>query len=155
MCSGWCVLDDSILPIGAYNISLDMCCYHGAHPPAVIINKQYVWHARRIIFGIWSYPRQFTYTKFVIVTSADINIRDWKEVIRALSTRVGTVIMENTPIDYLDFASPVPYPVPNSTSTPPISGQAKPAATGAHPSPWTRPRCNGSTLSGKVCGSKR
>ncbi len=63
------------------------------------------------MFGIWSYLRQFTYTKFVIVTDEDINIRDWKDVIWAISTRVDPArdiaIQENTPIDYLDFASPV------------------------------------------------
>ncbi len=62
------------------------------------------------MFGIWSYLRQFTYTKFVIVTDEDINVRDWKEVIWAVATRVDpgrdTAIIENTPIDYLDFASP-------------------------------------------------
>jgi len=63
------------------------------------------------MFGIWSYLRQFTYTKFVIVTDEDINIRDWKDVIWAISTRVDPArdidIQKNTPIDYLDFASPV------------------------------------------------
>ena len=61
--------------------------------------------------GIWSYLRQFTYTKFVIVTDDDIDVRDWQQVIWAITTRVDpardTTLVENTPIDYLDFASPV------------------------------------------------
>jgi len=77
----------------------------------VSMKKQYPGHAKRVMFGIWSFLRQFMYTKFIIVTDDDINIRDWKEVIWALTTRVDpardTLIAENTPIDYLDFASPV------------------------------------------------
>jgi 4-hydroxy-3-polyprenylbenzoate decarboxylase len=64
-----------------------------------------------VMFGIWSFLRQFMYTKFIIVTDDDINVRDWKEVIWALTTRVDprrdTLIADSTPIDYLDFASPV------------------------------------------------
>jgi 4-hydroxy-3-polyprenylbenzoate decarboxylase len=78
----------------------------------VSIRKQYPGHAKRVMFGIWSFLRQFMYTKFIIVTDEDVNIRDWKEVIWALTTRVDpkrdTLIAEHTPIDYLDFASPVP-----------------------------------------------
>jgi 4-hydroxy-3-polyprenylbenzoate decarboxylase len=63
------------------------------------------------MMGVWSFLRQFMYTKFIIVTDDDVNIRDWKEVVWAMTTRVDaardTVIVENTPIDYLDFASPV------------------------------------------------
>jgi 4-hydroxy-3-polyprenylbenzoate decarboxylase len=63
------------------------------------------------MFGVWSFLRQFMYTKFIIVTDDDVNVRDWKEVIWALTTRVDpardTLLVENTPIDYLDFASPV------------------------------------------------
>jgi 4-hydroxy-3-polyprenylbenzoate decarboxylase len=77
----------------------------------VSIRKQYAGHARRVMMGVWSYLRQFTYTKFVIVTDDDIDVRDWSQVIWALSTRVDpardTMLVENTPIDYLDFASPV------------------------------------------------
>ena len=77
----------------------------------VSIRKQYAGHAKRVMFGIWSFLRQFMYTKFIIVTDDDVNIRDWKEVIWALTTRVDpkrdTFIAEHTPIDYLDFASPV------------------------------------------------
>ena len=86
----------------------EACSYRVA---VVSIKKRYPGHARRIMFGIWSYLRQFTYTKFIIVTDEDINIRDWKDVIWAISTRVDpardTAMQENTPMDYLDFASPV------------------------------------------------
>jgi len=75
------------------------------------MRKQYAGHAKRVMFGIWSYLRQFMYTKFIIVVDDDIDVRDWKEVIWAVTTRVDpardTLIAENTPIDYLDFASPV------------------------------------------------
>ena len=78
---------------------------------AVSIKKQYIGHAKQIMFGIWSYLKQFTYTKFIIVVDDDINIRDWEDIIWAMTTRMDpardTVIIENTPIDYLDFASPV------------------------------------------------
>ena len=77
----------------------------------VSMRKQYPGHAKRVMFGIWSFLRQFMYTKFIIVTDDDIDVRDWKEVVWAVSTRVDpardTLIVENTPIDYLDFASPV------------------------------------------------
>jgi len=75
------------------------------------LRKQYPGHAKRVMFGIWSFLRQFMYTKIVVVVDDDVDIRDWKEVIWALTTRVDpardTLIVENTPIDYLDFASPV------------------------------------------------
>jgi 4-hydroxy-3-polyprenylbenzoate decarboxylase len=84
------------------------CSYRMA---VVSMKKQYPGHAKRVMFGVWSFLRQFMYTKFVIVVDDDVNIRDWKEVIWALTTRVDaardTLIVENTPIDYLDFASPV------------------------------------------------
>ncbi len=77
----------------------------------VSMRKQYPGHAKRVMFGIWSFLRQFMYTKFIIVTDDDVNVRDWKEVVWALTTRVDprrdTLIADNTPIDYLDFASPV------------------------------------------------
>ncbi|MDR3352520.1 MAG: 4-hydroxy-3-polyprenylbenzoate decarboxylase [Zoogloeaceae bacterium] len=77
----------------------------------VAIRKEYPGHAKRVMFGIWSFLRQFMYTKFIIVTDEDIDIRDWKEVIWALTTRVDarrdTTLVDNTPIDSLDFASPV------------------------------------------------
>jgi 4-hydroxy-3-polyprenylbenzoate decarboxylase len=75
------------------------------------MKKQYAGHAKRVMFGVWSFLRQFMYTKFIIVTDEDVNVRDWKEVIWALTTRVDprrdTLIVDSTPIDYLDFASPV------------------------------------------------
>jgi len=84
------------------------CSYRLA---CVSMRKQYPGHAKRVMFGIWSFLRQFMYTKFIIVTDADVDIRDWKEVVWALTTRVDAardvLIAENTPIDYLDFASPV------------------------------------------------
>ena len=84
------------------------CSYRMA---LVSIKKQYPGHAKRVMFGIWSFLRQFMYTKFIIVVDDDVNIRDWKEVIWALTTRMDatrdTTMVDNTPIDYLDFASPV------------------------------------------------
>ena len=86
----------------------EACSYRLA---VVSIRKQYAGHARRIMMAIWSYLRQFTYTKFVIVTDEDIDVRNWQEVIWAVATRVDpardSMLIENTPIDYLDFASPV------------------------------------------------
>jgi 4-hydroxy-3-polyprenylbenzoate decarboxylase len=77
----------------------------------VSMRKQYPGHAKRVMFGIWSFLRQFMYTKFIIVVDDDVNIRDWKEVIWAITTRMDaardTLLVEHTPIDYLDFASPV------------------------------------------------
>ncbi|MGQ0547759.1 MAG: 4-hydroxy-3-polyprenylbenzoate decarboxylase [Betaproteobacteria bacterium] len=87
----------------------EACSYRLA---VVSMKKQYPGHAKRVMFGVWSYLRQFMYTKLVIVVDDDIDARDWKEVVWALSTRVDplrdTLLVENTPIDYLDFASPVP-----------------------------------------------
>lgn len=84
------------------------CSYRLA---VVSIRKQYPGHAKRVMFGVWSFLRQFMYTKFIIVTDDDVDIRDWKEVVWALTTRMDpardTLLVENTPIDYLDFASPV------------------------------------------------
>ncbi len=84
------------------------CSYRLA---VVSMKKQYPGHAKRVMMGIWSFLRQFMYTKFVIVVDDDINIRDWQDVIWAMTTRMDpardTVVIENTPIDYLDFASPV------------------------------------------------
>lgn len=84
------------------------CSYRLA---VVSIRKQYAGHARRVMMGVWSFLRQFMYTKFIIVVDDDVNIRDWKEVIWAMTTRMDatrdTMLVDNTPIDYLDFASPV------------------------------------------------
>lgn len=77
----------------------------------VTIRKEYPGHAKRVMLGVWSFLRQFMYTKFVIVTDEDVNARDWKDVIWAMTTRMDpqrdSVFIDNTPIDYLDFASPV------------------------------------------------
>jgi 4-hydroxy-3-polyprenylbenzoate decarboxylase len=85
------------------------CSYRLA---VVSMKKQYTGHAKRVMFGIWSTLRQFMYTKLIVVTDDDVDVRDWKEVVWALTTRVDAArdvtIVENTPIDYLDFASPVP-----------------------------------------------
>jgi len=84
------------------------CSYRMA---VVQIKKAYAGHAKRVMFGVWSYLRQFMYTKFIVVVDEDVNIRDWNEVIWAITTRVDpvrdTTLVDNTPIDYLDFASPV------------------------------------------------
>ncbi|MBM3353884.1 MAG: 4-hydroxy-3-polyprenylbenzoate decarboxylase [Betaproteobacteria bacterium] len=84
------------------------CSYRMA---VVSMRKQYAGHAKRVMFGVWSYLRQFMYTKFIVVVDGDVDARDWKEVVWAITTRVDpardTLIAENTPIDYLDFASPV------------------------------------------------
>ncbi len=84
------------------------CSYRLA---VVSIRKQYPGHAKRVMFGVWSFLRQFMYTKFVIVTDDDVNVRDWRDVIWALTTRMDpvrdTTLVPRTPIDYLDFAAPV------------------------------------------------
>ena len=84
------------------------CSYRMA---IVSIKKQYAGHAKRVMFGVWSFLRQFMYTKYIIVVDDDINTRDWNEVIWAITTRIDptrdTTLVDNTPIDYLDFASPV------------------------------------------------
>ncbi len=85
----------------------EACSYRVA---CISIRKSYPGHARRVMLGIWSYLRQFTYTKYVIVTDDDIDVRDWKQVIWALSTRADpgrdSLIVERSPVDYLDFSSP-------------------------------------------------
>jgi len=84
------------------------CSYRVA---VVSMKKQYAGHAKRVMMGVWSFLRQFMYTKFIIVTDGDVNVRNWEDVIWAMTTRMDpardSVIVENTPIDYLDFASPV------------------------------------------------
>jgi 4-hydroxy-3-polyprenylbenzoate decarboxylase len=76
----------------------------------ISIRKAYPGHAKRVMFGLWSFLRQFMYTKFIVITDDDIDIRDWKEVVWAITTRVDpvrdTTLVDSTPIDYLDFASP-------------------------------------------------
>ena len=84
------------------------CSYRMA---VVSMKKQYAGHAKRVMMGVWSFLRQFMYTKFIIVTDDDVDVRNWQDVIWAMTTRMDpardSVIIENTPIDYLDFASPV------------------------------------------------
>ncbi len=79
--------------------------------PIYSIRKAYAGHARRVMMGVWSHLRQFMYTKFIVVVDADVDVRDWKDVIWAITTRMDpardTMMVEHTPIDYLDFASPV------------------------------------------------
>ena len=84
------------------------CSYRLA---VISIRKSYPGHAKRLMFGLWSFLRQFMYTKFIVVTDDDVDIRDWKDVIWAITTRMDpqrdTTLVGDTPIDYLDFASPV------------------------------------------------
>ena len=102
------ILQKQFPEITDFYLPAEGCSYRMA---VVSIRKQYPGHAKRVMFGIWSFLRQFMYTKFIIVVDEDINIRDWKEVIWAMTTRVDpirdTTMVDNTPIDYLDFASPV------------------------------------------------
>lgn len=102
------LLQKQFSEIADFYLPPEGCSYRLA---VVSLKKQYPGHAKRVMFGVWSFLRQFMYTKFIIVVDDDINIRDWKEVIWAMTTRVDpardTLLVENTPIDYLDFASPV------------------------------------------------
>jgi len=102
------ILQKQFPEITDFYLPPEACSYRVA---CVSMKKQYPGHAKRVMFGIWSFLRQFMYTKFVIVTDEDIDVRDWKDVIWAVSTRMDPArdctLIENTPIDYLDFASPV------------------------------------------------
>jgi 4-hydroxy-3-polyprenylbenzoate decarboxylase len=84
------------------------CSYRMA---IISIRKQYPGHAKRVMMGAWSFLRQFMYTKFIVVVDEDVNCRNWQDVIWAITTRMDptrdTMMVDNTPIDYLDFASPV------------------------------------------------
>ncbi|MFW9617196.1 UbiD family decarboxylase [Aquabacterium sp.] len=84
------------------------CSYRMA---IISMKKAYAGHAKRLMFGLWSFLRQFMYTKFIVIVDDDVNIRDWQEVIWAITTRMDpvrdTTLVDNTPIDYLDFASPI------------------------------------------------
>ena len=103
------LLQEQFPEIVDFYLPPEACSYRVA---IVSIKKHYPGHARRVMFGIWSWLRQFTYTKTVIVVDDDIDARNWKDVIWAISTRADpvrdTLLVENTPIDYLDFASPEP-----------------------------------------------
>ena len=102
------ILQKQFPEIADFYLPPEGCSYRMA---IVTINKQYPGHAKRVMFGVWSFLRQFMYTKFVIVTDSDINARNWEDVIWAITTRTDPgrdiTLVENTPIDYLDFASPV------------------------------------------------
>jgi len=102
------ILQKQFPEIVDFYLPMEGCSYRVA---IVSINKGYAGHAKRVMFGVWSYLRQFMYTKFIIVVDADVDCRDWKEVIWAISTRCDPArdftMVERTPIDYLDFASPV------------------------------------------------
>jgi 4-hydroxy-3-polyprenylbenzoate decarboxylase len=102
------ILQKQFPEISDFYLPPEGCSYRIA---VVTMKKQYPGHAKRVMLGVWSFLRQFMYTKFVIVTDDDVNARDWKDVIWAITTRMDPArdctIIENTPIDYLDFASPV------------------------------------------------
>ncbi len=102
------ILQKQFPEIADFYLPAEGCSYRVA---TVSMKKQYPGHAKRVMMGVWSFLRQFMYTKFVIVVDDDIETRDWEQVIWAISTRVDPArditLVENTPIDYLDFASPV------------------------------------------------
>ena len=102
------ILQKQFAEIVDFYLPPEGCSYRLA---VVSIKKAYAGHAKRVMFGLWSFLRQFMYTKFIIVTDDDVDVRDWKEVVWALATRMDpvrdTLLVEHTPIDYLDFASPV------------------------------------------------
>jgi 4-hydroxy-3-polyprenylbenzoate decarboxylase len=102
------ILQKQFPEIADFYLPPEGCSYRLA---VVSMNKQYPGHAKRIMLGVWSFLRQFMYTKLVIVVDDDVCTRNWQDVIWAMTTRMDpardTVIIENTPIDYLDFASPV------------------------------------------------
>ena len=102
------ILQKQFSEIADFYLPPEGCSYRMA---VISIRKAYPGHAKRLMFGLWSYLRQFMYTKFIVVVDEDVNIRDWKEVVWAITTRMDpvrdTTLVEGTPIDYLDFASPV------------------------------------------------
>jgi 4-hydroxy-3-polyprenylbenzoate decarboxylase len=102
------ILQKQFPEVSDFYLPPEGCSYRLA---VISMKKAYPGHAKRLMFGLWSYLRQFMYTKFIVVTDDDVDIRDWKEVVWAITTRVDpmrdTTLVENTPIDYLDFASPV------------------------------------------------
>jgi 4-hydroxy-3-polyprenylbenzoate decarboxylase len=102
------ILQKQFPEIADFYLPPEGCSYRLA---VISIKKAYPGHAKRVMFGLWSFLRQFMYTKFIVVTDDDVDIRNWKEVIWAITTRMDpvrdTTLVQNTPIDYLDFASPV------------------------------------------------
>jgi len=102
------ILQKQFPEIVDFYLPMEGCSYRMA---VVSIKKAYAGHAKRVMFGVWSYLRQFMYTKFIVIVDDDIDCRDWKEVIWAVTTRCDPArdftMVEHTPIDYLDFASPI------------------------------------------------
>jgi 4-hydroxy-3-polyprenylbenzoate decarboxylase len=102
------ILQKQFPEIADFYLPPEGCSYRMA---VIAMRKRYPGHAKRLMFGLWSFLRQFMYTKFIVVTDDDVNIRDWKEVVWAITTRMDpvrdTTLVAETPIDYLDFASPV------------------------------------------------
>jgi len=102
------ILQKQFPEIVDFHLPSEGCSYRLA---IVSMRKSYPGHAKRVMFGIWSFLRQFMYTKFIVVTDDDVDVRQWTEVVWAITTRVDpvrdTVLVPDTPIDYLDFASPV------------------------------------------------
>ncbi len=102
------ILQKQFPEIADFYLPPEGCSYRMA---VISIKKAYPGHAKRVMFGLWSFLRQFMYTKFIVVVDDDIDIRDWKEVVWAITTRMDpvrdTTLVHDTPIDYLDFASPV------------------------------------------------
>ena len=102
------ILQKQFPEIADFYLPPEGCSYRLA---VISMRKAYPGHAKRLMFGLWSFLRQFMYTKFIVITDDDVNIREWTDVVWALTTRMDpvrdTLLVENTPIDYLDFASPV------------------------------------------------
>ena len=102
------ILQKQFTEIADFYLPPEGCSYRMA---VISIRKAYPGHAKRVMFGLWSFLRQFMYTKFIVVVDDDVNVRDWKEVVWAITTRMDpvrdTTLVDSTPIDYLDFASPV------------------------------------------------
>jgi 4-hydroxy-3-polyprenylbenzoate decarboxylase len=101
------ILQKQFPEIADFYLPPEGCSYRLA---VVTIRKGYPGHAKRVMFGLWSFLRQFMYTKFIVVTDDDVDARDWKDVVWAITTRADpvrdTTLVDSTPIDYLDFASP-------------------------------------------------
>jgi 4-hydroxy-3-polyprenylbenzoate decarboxylase len=102
------ILQRQFPEIADFYLPPEGCSYRMA---VISMRKGYAGHAKRLMFGLWSFLRQFMYTKFIVVTDSDVDVRDWKEVVWAITTRCDpvrdTTLVDHTPIDYLDFASPV------------------------------------------------
>jgi 4-hydroxy-3-polyprenylbenzoate decarboxylase len=102
------ILQKQFPEIADFYLPPEGCSYRMA---VISIRKAYPGHAKRVMFGLWSFLRQFMYTKFIVVVDDDVDVRDWKEVVWAITTRMDpvrdTTLVDSTPIDYLDFASPV------------------------------------------------